>query len=105
MKKKTDKVKILSHTEISETLKKQQETVGIVDQYIRCTPLCTKNTPKSEFYANFVMQHIFVNIRNSYQDGIVLSQGLINSSSIMYPQRYHTQIELHKNFSLTLPML
>lgn len=26
------------------------------------------------------MQHIFVNIRNSYQDGIFISQGLMNSS-------------------------
>lgn len=35
MKKKTDKVKILSHTEISEVLKQQQETVSIVDKYIQ----------------------------------------------------------------------
>ena len=80
MKKKTDKVKILSHTEIWEVLKKQQEVVGIVDEYIQRTSLPMKNTLESTFHANFVMQHIFVNIRNSYQDGIVLSQGLINNS-------------------------
>ena len=80
MKKKVDKVKILSHTEISEVLKQQQDRVDIVDKYIQGISLPMRNTPKSKFYANFVMQHIFANIRNSYQDGIFISQGLINSS-------------------------
>ena len=73
----------LSHTEIAEILQQQQETVGIVDEYIQSIPLSTENTTQSEFCANFAMQHIFVNIRHSYQDGIVLSQGLINN-----PQYY-----------------
>lgn len=92
MKKNTDKVKILSHTEISEVLKQQQETVGIVDKYIQHISLPMRNTPKSKFYANFVMQHIFVNIRNSYQDGIFISQGLINS-----PQYYISTALSHAN--------
>ena len=66
----------LSLTEISQFLKEQQEKVEILDEYIQRTPF-TKNTIKSNFYANFVLLHIFVNIRNSYQDGIFLSQGLI----------------------------
>ena len=80
MKKKTDKVKILSHIEIPKVLKQQQETVYTVDKYIQRMSLPMRNIPKSKFYANFVMQHIFVNIRNSYQDGIFISQGLINSA-------------------------
>lgn len=80
MKKKKKKVRILSHTEISQFLKEQQETVEIIDKYIQRTPLSTENTTQSTFYANFVMQHIFVNIRISYQDGIFISQGVINNT-------------------------
>ena len=73
----------LSHTEIQEIqeiLQQQQETVGIIDEYIQRTPLSTENTTQSKVCANFAMQHIFVNVRNSYQDGIFLSQGLIKNS-------------------------
>ena len=70
----------LSLTEISQFLKQQQETVGVVDEFIQRTPLSTENTTQSKFYANFVMRHIFVNIRNSYQDGIFISQGIINNT-------------------------
>ena len=73
------KFKMLTKTEISEVLKEQQEKVEIIDEYIQCTPMTT-NTIKPDFYANFVMVHIFVNIRNSYQDGVFISQGLINST-------------------------
>ena len=73
----------LSLTEISQILNQQQKTVGVVDKYIQHIPLSTENTTQSEFCANFAMKHIFVNIRNSYQDGIFISQGLINS-----PQYY-----------------
>ena len=71
---------MLSETEISRFLKEQQETVEVIDRYIQRTPLSTENTTQSDFYANFVMQHIFVNIRNCYQDGIFISQGLINKT-------------------------
>ena len=71
---------ILTPTEITQFLNEQQETVGVVDKYIRCIPLTTENTTQSEFCANYAMKRIFVNIRNSYQDGIFISQGLINNS-------------------------
>ena len=83
MKKKKKKVKWLTEAAIAEILQQQQETVGIVGEYIQSIPLTTENTTQSEFCANFAMKHIFVNIRHSYQDGIVLSQGLINN-----PQYY-----------------
>ena len=64
--------KTLSYTEISEFLKQQQETVGIIDEYIQRTliDLDTKSIQHTlyDYCADLVMQHIFVNIRNSYQD-------------------------------------
>ena len=36
--------------------------------------------PDSHSYADFVMQHVFVNIRNSYQDGIFISQKLVENN-------------------------
>ena len=57
---------------ISEILQQQQAVVGCVDKYIQSVALNS--------YADFVMRHLFVNIRNSYQDGIFLSQGLINNT-------------------------
>lgn len=75
MKKKKRKLKWLTEAEISQFLKEQQEVVGIVDDYIRPILLDTDNS----YYIDFAMQHIFVNIRNSYQDGIVLSQKLMKN--------------------------
>ena len=69
MKKKKRKLKRLTEAEISQFLKEQQEVVDIVDDYIQPILLDTDNS----YYIDFAMQHIFVNIRNSYQDGIVLS--------------------------------
>ena len=57
---------------ISDVLQQQQQIVGVVDKYIQSVVLNS--------YADFVMRHLFVNIRNSYQDGIFLSQGLINQT-------------------------
>ena len=71
---------MLTLAQISQFLKEQQGTVEIIDKYIQRTPLSTENTTQSKIYANFVMQHIFVNIRNSYQDGIFISQGLISNT-------------------------
>ena len=68
---------IFSHTEIPKILQQQQETVGIVDKYIQSVQL---SSTIPNFYADYVMRHLFVNIRNSYQDGIFLSQGLINNT-------------------------
>lgn len=73
----------LSLENIAQILNEQQETVSVVDEYIRRTPLTTEDTTQSEFCANSAMQRLFLNIRHSYQDGIVLSQGLINN-----PQYY-----------------
>ena len=69
--------KTLSYPMIVGILKQQQETVSIVDKYIQSVQL-SSTTPNC--YANFVMRHMFVSIRNSYQDGIFISQGLISSS-------------------------
>ena len=75
MKKKKKKLKRLTEAEISQFLKEQQETVNIVDEYIQPILLGSDNS----YYIDFVMQHIFLNIRNSYQDGIVLSQKLMKN--------------------------
>ena len=86
-KKKTDKVKILSLTEISEVLNEQQEVVGIIGKYIQ--PILIESTDR---HADLAMQHIFLNIRNSYQDGIFISQGLINNRQYyMSPALAHAQ--------------
>ena len=81
--------KTLSHTEISEFLKQQQETVGIIDEYVQRTLIdldqhalidLKLKSNYYDYYADLVMQHIFVNIRNSYQDGIFISQGSIGNT-------------------------
>ena len=80
MKKKKQRLKMLSETEISQFLKEQHEVVGIIDNYIQPILLDSNNSTNPNCYIDFVMQHIFVNIRNSYQDGIVLSQELMKNS-------------------------
>ena len=71
---------ILSQRQISELLKQQQETIDIIDKYIhRWQPDANLKFNYYDNYANLVMQHIFLNIKNSYQDGIFISQGLIDS--------------------------
>ena len=83
MKKKKRKLKRLTEAEISQFLKEQQETVEIIDEYIHPILLdlgISTNPNHPNHYADFVMAHIFVNIRNSYQDGIVLSQELMKNS-------------------------
>ena len=79
MKKKNKKLKTRSYTEISEMLKQQQEHICIIDKYLHpiLSDLNISTDPKS--YARFAMAHIFANIRNSYQDGISISQALIKS--------------------------
>ena len=62
---------------ISDVLQQQQAIVDVVDKHIRSVKL-SPTIPK--FYADFVMQHLFMNIRDSYQDGIFLSQGLKNKT-------------------------
>ena len=53
--------------------------VHIIDQYIKPILLNHQENSDSNTYRDFVMHHLFVNIRNSYQDGIQISQGLINT--------------------------
>ena len=67
----------LSLETISDILQQQQQIVGVVDEYIQSVQL---RSTIPNFYADFAMRHLFVNIRNSYQDGIFLSQGLINNT-------------------------
>ena len=69
--------KTLSLENIAEVLNKQQKVVGILDEYIQPVSLGININPN--YLVDLVMQHIFVNIRNSYQDGIFISQGLINN--------------------------
>ena len=70
----------LSHTDISQILKEQQETIGIIDQYIQPILLDPDKSTNAKVYADFVMQHVFVNIRNSYQDGVLISQKLVENN-------------------------
>ena len=49
----------LSHGQIPQILNEQQETVRIIDEYIRPILLDLENSDKH--YADFVMHHIFVN--------------------------------------------
>ena len=70
----------LSHTDISQILKEQQETIGIIDQYIQPIILTPNDFANSNCFDDFVMQHIFVNIRNSYQDGVLISQKLVENN-------------------------
>ena len=79
MKKKTDELKILSHAEISGMLKQQQEHICIIDKYLHPILLDLNIPADPKSYARFVMAHIFANIRNSYQDGISISQTLIKN--------------------------
>ena len=74
---------MLTLAQIPQFLKEQQETVEIIDEYIHPILLdldISTNPNHPNHYADFVMAHIFVNIRNSYQDGIFISQGLINNT-------------------------
>lgn len=82
--------KTLSYPVIVGILKQQQETVGIIDEYIQ--RILSDSNIKSNYHADLVMQHIFVNIRNSYQDSIFISQGLINNHPYyLSTALYHTQ--------------
>lgn len=69
-----------THTDISQILKKQQETIGVIDQYIQPIILTLNDLANSNCLDDFVMQHIFLNIRNSYQDGIFLSERLLENN-------------------------
>ena len=70
----------IHHTEIAQYLNEQQEMVHIIDQDIKPILLDHhENRDNPNFYPDFVMHHLFVNIRNSYQDGIQINQGLINT--------------------------
>ena len=81
--------KTLSYPVIVGILKQQQETVGIIDEYIQ--RILSDSNIKSNYHADLVMQHIFVNIRNSYQDSIFISQGLINNHPYyLSTALYHT---------------
>jgi len=83
--------KICSVTDISDLLELQQETVDTVDKYTQ--PILSNIKSKQTYHADYVMHHIFTNIRNTYQDSIFLSQGLIKSkpyyisTSLYYAQR------------------
>ena len=84
--------KTLSLENIAQILNEQQEVVGIIDDYIQSRQLdshiklnCYDN------YADMVMQHLFVNIRNSYQDSIFISQGLIDNTPYMSTALAHAQ--------------
>ena len=77
MKKKTTD---LSPEQISGFLNEQQEVIHIIDKYIQSIQSDYKKSPVRDRYADFVMHHIFANIRNSYQDGIFISQGLLNTT-------------------------
>ena len=57
---------------ISDVLEEQQIVVGVIDKYIQSVQLSST--------VDFVMRHLFVNIRNSYQDGVFISQGLIKDT-------------------------
>ena len=69
-----------SHTDISQIFKEQQETIGMIDQYIQPIILTPNDFANSDCIDDFVMQHIFVNIRNSYQDGVLISQKLVENN-------------------------
>lgn len=82
--------KKLSYPMIVGILKQQQETVDIIDEYTQ-RRLSDFNI-NSNWRADLVMQHIFVNIRNSYQDGIFISQGLVDTPRYyMSTALYHAQ--------------
>ena len=90
MKKKTTD---LSPEQISGFLKEQQKVIHIIDKYIQSIQSDFMKSPVRNRYADYVMHHIFANIRNSYQDGIFISQGLLNtipyyiSTSLYHAQR------------------
>ena len=73
MKKKTTDP---TPEQISGFLKEQQKVIHIIDKYIQSIQSDYKKSPVRDRYADFVMHHIFANIRNNYQDGIFISQGL-----------------------------
>ena len=77
MKKKTTD---LTPEQISGFLNEQQEVIHTIDKYIQSIQSEFRKSPVRDRYADFVMQHIFANIRNSYQDGIFISQGLLNTT-------------------------
>ena len=83
----------LSYTQISEALDQQQELVGVIDKYLNPILSAFNGLSDKKSCADFVMHHLFVNIRNSCQDGIFISQGLINvkpyyvSTSLSHAQR------------------
>ena len=71
--------KTLSYPMIVGILKQQQEIVGVIDKYIQPILLDLNMPANPKICADFVMAHIFVNIRNSYQDSISISQTLIKN--------------------------
>ena len=70
----------LTLEKIQGTFNLQQKTVSIIDEYIQSILSDTNYSTNHNSYADSVMQHIFLNIRNSYQDGVFISQGLINNA-------------------------
>ena len=76
MKKKTTD---LTPEQISGFLNEQQEVIHTIDKYIQSIQSEFRKSPVRDHYADYVMHHIFANIRNSYQDGIFISQGLLNT--------------------------
>ncbi|MCY3743599.1 MAG: hypothetical protein OXH00_21510 [Candidatus Poribacteria bacterium] len=84
--------KTLSLENIAKILNDQQEVVGIIDDYIQIRQLDAHiKLNYYDNYADMVMQHLFVNIRNSYQDGIFISQGLIDNTAYMSTALAHAQ--------------
>ena len=81
------------HTEITRILNEQQETIHIIDEHIKPILLDFEGKSNPNSYCDFVMHHLFVNVRNSYQDGIAISQGLMSnptfyiSTALAYAQR------------------
>ena len=69
----------LNYTDIAQYLNEQQEMVYIIDQHIKPILLDHQESSGPNTNRDFVMHHLFVNIRNSYQDGIHISQALINA--------------------------
>lgn len=95
--------KKLSLENIAEVLKQQQRVVGITDEYIQ--PILSDINIKSNFYADLVMQHIFVNIRNSYQDGIFISQGLMNNTPYYISTALSHALRVGREFLIDLAYL
>ncbi|MDE0636584.1 MAG: hypothetical protein OXI43_12155 [Candidatus Poribacteria bacterium] len=96
----------LSLENIAKVLKEQQKVVSVLDEYIQPIPLVPLDiNNNSNYFADIVMQHIFLNIRHSYQDSIFISQALIDNTPYYISTALSHALRIGREFLIDLAYL